>query len=58
MRLVDPYSMKESNIAIFSMGEQRILLPITEVYQVSSGLSIVAVFMYLVVIQGNAQTDC
>ena len=50
--------MKESNIAIFSLGEQRMFLPITEVYQVSSGLSIVVVFMYLIVIQGNAQTDC
>jgi hypothetical protein len=59
MRLIDPHSKKESNnVAIFSLGEQRMFLPITEVYQVSSGLNIVVVFMYLVVIQGNAQTDC
>ena len=44
-------------VAIFSLGEQRMFLPISEDYQVSSGLCIVVVFMYLVVIQGHAQTD-
>ena len=57
MRLIDPPSMEESYVAIFSLGEQRMFLPISEDYQVSSGLCIVVVFMYLVVIQGHAQTD-
>lgn len=52
MRLTDPLTKTEGNVpvAIFSLGEQRMFLPISEGYQVSGGLREVIVFMYLVVI--------
>ena len=48
MRLLDPLVRPEGKIhvpvAIFSMGEQRKFLPISEYYQVSNGLPEVVVF--------------
>ena len=40
MRLADPLSITEGNVpvAIFSLGDRRMFLPISEGYQVSSGL--------------------
>jgi hypothetical protein len=57
MRVTDEFGL-ETYVAVFSLGEQRMFLPISGDYQVSSGLCTVVTFIYLVVIQGHAQTDC